>query len=502
MQSIKKVKYNLILGIISEVVTIVLGIVVPRLILTSYGSEVNGLINSITQIYSYVALLEAGIGVATVQTLYKTIGQKNREETNKVLSATNYYYHRTGLLYFFAIVLFSIVYPMAIKTEIPTVTVVLIIVFNGLGSVISYLIQAKYFLLLQAEGKVYVKTVLTIATTIFKNAAKIILMALGCDVVFVQAIAMVVSIIHMLYVTWYIKKYYGWIDLKVEPDFSAISQSKNVLIHQISQLIFNSTDNIVLSFFCGLKTVSVYAMYNLFFTMITTAQTTVSGSVIFLLGQTYHSDKKRFLKLYDCYEMYYITLVFALYSVTNFFILPFMKLYTFGITDTEYIDKYLPHLFILISLLSCGRNAPNNVINFEGHFKQTQNRSILEAIINISVSIITVPTLGIYGVLIGTIVALLYRTNDIIIYANRKILKRSVWITYKRWLINFAVYCAMLYTNQFWKIDLISYKSIFLWVGPYTAYTFIAFFGIASLCELPVSKDAKELLLLYIRRKH
>ena len=52
MQNSKKIKYNLIIGVAGQFLTIALGIVLPRLVLTSYGSEANGLINSVTQIYS------------------------------------------------------------------------------------------------------------------------------------------------------------------------------------------------------------------------------------------------------------------------------------------------------------------------------------------------------------------------------------------------------------------------------------------------------------------
>lgn len=494
MEDRKKIKYNLFWGIASELLTIVLGIIVPRLILTSYGSEVNGLLGSVTQIYSYIALLEAGIGTATVQALYKTVGKQNKEETNAVLAATNKYYHRTGMLYLLAIVLFSIIYPLVITTEIPTITIILVIVFNGLGSVINYLVQAKYFLLLQAEGKNYIKTALNMGTNVFKNIAKIVLMTCGFDVVFVQMIAMMVSLIQMLYVTWYIKKYYNWIDLKVAPDYKTISQSKNVLVHQISGLVFNNTDNIILSVFCGLKTVSVYSMYTMLFGMISTALSTVSSSIIFSLGQMFHVDRNRFLKLFDCYELFYMTLVFALYSVANYFILPFISLYTAGVYDIEYIDSYLPLLFIATYLLSCGRSATNQVINFAGHFKLTQNRSIAESFINLCVSLIAVQFCGIYGVLIGTIAALFYRSNDIIIYANRKILKRSPWITYKRWLINLIVFIMVLFINKKLNFDLSSYKNIIIYCIPYMISVFILFFCVAAISEPETTKFVVSIL--------
>lgn len=488
MNNSKKIGSNLILGILSQIVTIVLGVLIPRFVLTSYGSEINGLISSITQIYTYIGLLEAGVGTVTVQALYKTIAINDKKATNAVLSATNKYYNRTGVLYLLSIIAFSVIYPFVIRTEIPKVTIVLIIIFNGLGSVISFLFQGKYFLLLQAEGKNYIQTSVMIFTNIFKNIAKILLMHYGFDVVFVQAIATVVSLIQMLYIHIYIKRYYKWINLKEKPDFDAISQSKNVMVHQIGGLIFNSTDMIVLSFFCNLKVVSIYSMYTMLFGMISTALSTVSNSIIFSIGQTFHINKERFNKMFEAFELYYMTLVFALYSIANFFILPFIKLYTNGINDIQYIDKFLPLLFIATYLLSCGRSACNQVINFAGHFKKTQNRAILESVINIVISLIAVNFLGIYGVLLGTIAALLYRSNDIIIYSRKKILNNSVWKTYKKWIVNLLIFVAILSCNQFINIELNSYKSMIIFCIPYAIFTLIIFFTISSMFEIKTAR--------------
>jgi hypothetical protein len=231
--------------------------------------------------------------------------------------------------------------------------------------------------------------------------------------------------------------------------------------------------------------------------MINTAQVTISGSVIFLLGQTYHADKKKFIKMYDCYEVYYTAITFALYSVTNYFILPFLKLYTGGVTDINYIDYVLPYLFVFVNLLSSGRNAPNNVINFEGHFKQTQSRSILEAVINLGVSLLCVQFMGIYGVLIGTIAALFYRTNDIIIYANKRILKRSPMITYKRWFVDLFTFGMILVLNRFLPVNTESYISIILWAIPYTICTFIIFLTMSSLFD----KESAKFLFAVLRSR-
>ena len=81
--------YNLIFGFLGQFITIAFGILLPRLVLVGYGSEVNGLLNSVNQIFAYFTLLEAGIGGVTLQSLYKTVGKQDPEETNGNLAAVN-----------------------------------------------------------------------------------------------------------------------------------------------------------------------------------------------------------------------------------------------------------------------------------------------------------------------------------------------------------------------------------------------------------------------------
>lgn len=499
MRDSKKIVYNLCLGLANQLLMIVLGIVLPRLVLTSYGSEVNGLINTVTQIYSYIALLEAGIGISTVQALYKSVGGGSKDDTNAILAATNYYYKRTGCFYLLAIAIFSAVFPLVVDTSIPRRTVALIIIFNGLGSVIGFFFQSKYLLLLQAEGKHYVQTIMNMVINVLKNVAKIVLMANGADVVVVQTIGVGVGLLQMLWIYTYIRKRYRWIDLSVVPDYASIAQSKNVLVHQISGLIFSNTDTIVLAVACSLKTVSVYSLYALLIGMIGTALSTVTSSVQFSMGQTFHLDKVRYRKLFECYETYYMALVFGLYSITYVFLLPFLKLYTQGVTDVEYLDPKLPFLFIFYHLLSSGRSACNQTINVAGHFKLTQNRAIAESAINIVVSLLCVWRFGIYGVLMGTIAALLYRTNDMILYANRKILGRNPWITYRRWLLNLALFVAVTVAGK-WLFSFVALDSYFRIIGWAVVCCIVViplFFGAVSLCEREVFRFARQLLRPY-----
>ena len=312
---------------------------------------------------------------------------------------------------------------------------------------------------------------------------------------------MIFNLIQVAAIISYIKKRYGWIDLRVKPNFEAISQSKNVLVHQVSTLIFTNTDTLILTYCCGLKMVSVYGMYTLLFGMISTAIGNFGGAN-FILGQTYDTDRPRFLRLLDVYEIFNMVLTFSLFCIANMFILPFIELYTSGVTDISYVDNYLPYLFIATYLLSNGRNSSLQVINYAGHFRLTQWRSILESTINIVASLACVFKFGIYGVLLGTIAALLYRTNDMIIYANKKILHRSPWKTYRRWLVNLALFImvTMLSKLVFSHIALDTYPRIILWAAIACVIVIPLFFAVASIFDRETYRYAKELLSPHLKR--
>lgn len=483
-----------IYGLISQVITLLLGIIIPKLLIVSYGSEVNGLLSSVRQIFVYVALLEAGIGTASLQALYAPMAKGDHQKTSEIMSATDHYYKRTGVLYGICVLILAFIYPIFVNSEIPMPVVAGVIIFQGASGVINYLFQGKFAILLRVDGKSYITTNATTIVNVASKIAQIILILTGCDILVVQGAYFVINLTQMLYITWYVKKHYSWLDLKVQPNYASLSQSKNVIIHQISGLIFNNTDILVLTYFCGLKVVSVYSLYTLIINCVSNIIDTICSSVEFILGQAFNSDRQRFLKLQETYETYYLAVSFAFFTVTLIMLPSFIEIYSVGITDAVYVDKYLPFLFVVLNILMYSRRTSSQIINFAGHFKQTQLRSIIESIINLSVSLVLVYYIGIYGVLIGTIAALLYRTNDVIIYANCNILGRKPWKTYRRWIQNIVVMIVCV-----WMINYIlpPMNDYFIWALN-AIWVFLLCFGmyfaVDSLCDRKSFYMIKEII--------
>lgn len=501
MNNSKKGIKNILSNILSQLVSILLGIVVPRLMLVNLGSEANGLMTTVNNLLTYVALLEAGVGAAATQALYAPLARDDRGKTSEIVAAVGHFYRRTGRWYFVIVLLLTFVFPLTLQSTLPTWQIMAVMFLSGMPGVIKYYYQGKYIILLQAEGHGYILTNLTLIMNIATNFSKIALLVLGCDLVVLQLVYLMFNAAQVVFLLLYVRKQYPWLRRDAAPDYGAISQSKNALVHQVTGLIFSNTDTILLTYLCGLKTVSVYAMYAMLFNIISTAITNFSGAN-FILGQAFNTDRQRSLKLIDLYELFNMVLTFSLYCIAGLFIEPFLRLYTAGVTDINYLDDSLPYLMIATYLLSNGRASSSQIIEYAGHFKQTQWRAILEAAINVSVSLICVFRFGIYGVLFGTIAALLYRTNDIILYANRIILGRSAWKTYRRWLLNLALFIGVTAGGRLLlrQVDLSSYFRLIAWAALSCVVILPLFFGVLALTERETCRYAKDLILPRLRR--
>ena len=140
-----------------------------------------------------------------------------------------------------------------------------------------------------------------------------------------QASYCTLSLLQLGFVYIYAKRRYKWLDLKAKPNFGAISQSKSVLVHQISGVVFNNTDILLLSFLCDFKVVSVYTIYNIFFSQIQNFIISIISGFSFALGQMFHTDRERFMKVYNVYETFYIMCTFVIYTLMAVFLLPLIQ---------------------------------------------------------------------------------------------------------------------------------------------------------------------------------
>lgn len=76
MNRTKKFFKNAVSTAFFQIVNMLVSFFIPRIMLVIYGSEINGLVSSITQFIVYFNLLEAGLSGAAVWALYEPLAKK------------------------------------------------------------------------------------------------------------------------------------------------------------------------------------------------------------------------------------------------------------------------------------------------------------------------------------------------------------------------------------------------------------------------------------------
>lgn len=424
----KRALINTIAGFSEEIVILICGLILPRLILTAFGSSYNGITSSITQFISCISLMKAGIGGVARAALYKPFANGNSEEISAIVSQTEKYMRRIAVIFIVFIFVFALFYPLLVKDEFSWFFSSALIVIISASTFAQYFFGLPYQIVLQADQKQNVLSAINIVSTILNTIISVILIELGFGIHVVKLGSACVFVLSPIFIRLYTKKKYQ-ITSNFKGEKDLISQRWDALGHEVANFINNNTDIMVLTIFSSLGNVSVYTVYNM---VIANIRNIVNNFVVSFgsaFGDMYTRNEIELMRSnLKLFELIVFSTSSVIYSTTIAMITPFAMIYTHGVVDANYYQPIFAVIFGLSGAFSCFRIPYETVIKALGHYKQTRNGSFIEAILNISISVVCVTQFGLIGVAVGTLVATVFRTMQFALYLGRNVIKRSIGI--------------------------------------------------------------------------
>lgn len=471
-----KLLINSFIGFFSQLIILALGFVVPKIIINNYGSDTNGVTNTITQVFSYIALLESGIGTASQNALYPCYKNNDKDGISLIMSISKKYYRRISLYYAIIVIVMSLFIPILLKTDVDYITIFFYIFFEGLTSLVGFYFTSVWRVFLDSSGKTYFTNIMNLLTKILQYGIKICLALIGLNIMFIQVGYFFVSLITLLIYYLYMKKKYSWINYDVNTNGIKLENKNSYLMAEISATVFSSTDMIVLSIFVSTALSSVYSIYNLVFSAISGLITSIYQSTKYKLGQTYSADVEIYKQTHNIFISFILGLSILIMSVCLWLTIPFVKLYTSDVKDINYIYKLLPLLFSIVNIFTLYRLIPNYIAGIAGYAKKIGYFSLAEAISNIILSIIFVQFWGIYGTILATIITLPFKVVYLFFLTEKTILKRSSLRMGIIVLSNLLIFALTVIFVQFYQFEIDSYlKLIFMGITLTFSYALIVF---------------------------
>lgn len=448
---------NVIASFILQIVTIITGFVSPIWILRAFGSEVNGITLSILQFISYISLVEAGLGNATVFALFKPLAQKDDQSRDAVVSAARIAYNKVGIIFLVLSVLLAVIYPFIGKTDVlsPLEMSCLVLVLC-LSGIINFFVLAKYRTILSADQCGYWISFASAAQLIVNLAIIIITIKLGCGVIVVRGLAICSFFVTSLILSIVVHHKYKGINFYAEPNYKALDKRKDAMIIQLLGIVTTGAPIVILTSMSNFKELSVYAVYGMVASTLTTCLKIFTSGLSSSFGNIYATEsEERVIHVVTEFMTgfyYVLTILFTIAVVT---IIPFVNIYTHGITDVNYNRPIFGFLIVFRGVVENLYSPHGMLIHSFGKFKEIRLCFLFQAIIAVVSTIVMTWLWDLNGAMGAMIITHLYMVLYYIAYTRKKLVKISMSHNVKLMLsvIGFFTLSAFLWSKKVVPID-------------------------------------------------
>lgn len=384
---------------------------VARLIFIQYLSAaylgINGLFSDVLGMLN---LAELGIGTAMIYSLYLPVAQKKEKSIARLMNLYCLMYRVVSSFVFIAGLCLMPFLHLFIKDGSEINHLYVIYLLYLLQSASSYLLSYKNSIYL-ANQKAYLKSAWDQIFHFIQLVVQVIILISTKNFILYLVIQLLTPLCSNVIISWKVDKEFPYLkEIKELPSKEeCISIFKNIgalSLHKLATVVVKGTDNLIMSAFVGLSTVGVCSNYKMIVSNINLLLGKVvsafSGS-IGNLGATEEGEK-----IYDVYRI----LDFSMFLLYGYLAGGMVVLFNFFIrlyAGNRYLLSMTIVVLIVIEFYISGMRQVN--LQFRealGLFWHDRYKAVVEALINLVVSLILVKKYGVAGIYAGTIISTLF----------------------------------------------------------------------------------------------
>lgn len=451
---------NAVFSGITNVITIIIGFIAQAIFIKTLGSEYLGLNGLFNNIISMLAITESGIGVAIIYSLYKPLAEKNKDKIKSLMALYKKSYYVIAFITFIIGLLVIPFLGIIVKeTTIPNIANIYLLFL--VDSFCSYMLSYKRSILI-ADQKNYVINIVHICYIVILNALQIVILLITKNFYLYLILKIVFRILENIVITLIVNKQYSYLKenninkLEKNDIKSITTRIKALFIHKIGSFIVLGTDNILISYFFGLKVVGLYSNYYLIIYSVSTLFTQMFSSITSSIGNLIVEDNKE--KTYEVYkQIKIINIVISIFTSTTILLLmkPFISMW---IGSSYLLNTGILIVLVLNYYLQSTRNANTIFKEAAGIFYEDRYVPIVESLTNIIFSIVFAKFFGLIGIFMGTVCSnLVLHLYSYPKYVYKKLFEKNYWIYLKENISYFilSVVCATFtyVSASFIKID-------------------------------------------------
>ena len=402
---------NIVFGIILKAYQIFAPFLMRTAMIYFMGVQYLGLNGLFTSILQVLNLTELGVGSAMVYSMYKPIADDDTKTICALMRLYRLYYRIIGLAVAVIGVVLTPFIPYLVKSDLPVgLNIYILYLLNLSATVLSYWLFAYKNALFQAHQRIDIPNKITLVTNTFQYGLQLIIIIIIKDYyLYVLVTLLTQALTNIVTAMAATKKY---------PEYHPKGKLENQIVNGINQrirdlftsklgsVIVNSADTVVISTFLGLTMLAVYQNYYFILTSIIGIITIIfqsctagiGNSVIVETKEKNFNDLKKFTFLIAWIAGFCTCCLLCLYQ-------PFMEIWVGK-------DLMLGFSAVICFCIYYFVNEINQLLNTykdaAGIWHEDRFRPLVTAIVNVGMNLLTVQFWGIYGVLLSTVLSMLF----------------------------------------------------------------------------------------------
>lgn len=500
----KNAAKNLIFSLFYEVFVLLIGIITPRYVILYYGSTINGLTSLIGRLLGLVSLIQAGAVGSAIFQMYKPVASGDYETQSSIIYSAKRFYNRIGVFYLLLVTVISIPYGFFLQDESLTVIDIILSFIILAGNSSFYLFFTSiYDIVFSAYQKKYIILIGASIEKLIYYLLLVLVIGLRLPFIFMYLALSVGCTFGLIFNSKQYKKFTsGKIENKPQDRTYRIPNRKYLMGISIIREIIITSPIIIITSFKGLSYASVFSIYQMIYTSIRILINSTEMAVSAIFGNLVASTTSDKINTVEkLLELVFFMMGTFLASCTAYLIIPFVRLYTNGIHDINYLYPTLAAFIVCYIIVFTIKTSIGYIATVSGLFKDLFRINLVLGGICLLVLLGSALLLDFQYLMIPILLFELFTA----IITIRAIRKNVNWFTYGK-IFQRSIILIVLPTLFFitGKLTVIPINSWIIWIIWAMAIALISLICIGIYCLIFERVELlllKEYIIIFIKQK-
>ncbi|MBR2215116.1 MAG: oligosaccharide flippase family protein [Selenomonadaceae bacterium] len=449
-------KYNILYALIFKIYQMIVPFIVRTLMIYRLGMEYVGLTGLFSSLLGVLSFAELGIGTAIVYSLYQPVAEGDTATINATIKFYRKCWRIIGTVIVFLGLAILPFLPWFVNYAVPEdVNIYVLYLLQLATTAVTYFMFSYRECLFIAHQRNDLSSKIGVASSSITYMLQIAVLLFVRNYTVYLAVALLGAVCRNFMVAFVSRKYYPQFvcqgELPKETIDMLVHKVKALVVVKLGDVILYSVDGLIISTFLGLTVLGVYSSYYVILSSVIGLVGLITASIVSSIGNSLVTETKE--KNYRSFQALAHLNFWVVGAVAAVFLITYQSFMECWIGQESLLDTEIPGLLVLSFYILQSNQVLGAYKDAAGIWTADRYRPLITATVNLTLNLILVQFVGLVGVVLSTVAALLLVNTPWLAYNVCKLVFQTTPYRYAVWwvknlVINLLVIGVVWYVGQ------------------------------------------------------